>query len=42
MDVVDRVAGSATDFRDRPQTPQVMKTVTVDTFGVEYPEPKKL
>ena len=42
MDVVDRVAGTPTDFRDRPQTPQVMKTVTVDTFGVEYPEPKKL
>ena len=42
MDVVDRVAGTPTDFRDRPQTPQVMKTVTVDTFCVEYPEPKKL
>ena len=42
MEVVDAIAATATDFRDRPKTEQVMKTVTVDTFGVEYPEPKKL
>ena len=34
--------GVATDRSDRPVEPQVMKTVTVDTFGEEYPEPKKL
>ena len=27
--------------KDRPVEPPVMKTVTVDTFGVEYPEPEK-
>lgn len=42
MEVVDRIAASKTDFRDKPIAPQVMKTVTVETFGVEYPEPNKL
>ena len=42
MEIVDEIAGTPTDFQDRPKTPQVMKTVTVDTFGIEYPEPKKL
>jgi len=40
LDVVNKIAETATDFRDRPKTPQVMKSVTVDTFGVDYPEPK--
>ena len=42
LDVVDKIATTHTDFRDRPMKPQVMKTVTVDTFGVDYPEPEKL
>lgn len=42
QDVVDGIAETETDFQDRPRTPQVMKTVTVETFGVEYPEPDKL
>lgn len=42
LDVVDKIATTRTDFRDRPMKPQVMKTVTVDTFGVDYPEPEKL
>ena len=42
MDVVDKIAETATDYADRPLEDQVMKTVTVDTFGVEYPEPEKL
>ncbi len=40
LDIVDKIATTRTDFRDRPMTPQVMKTVTVDTFGVDYPEPE--
>ncbi len=40
LDVVDKIATTRTDFRDRPMTPQVMKSVTVDTFGVDYPEPE--
>ena len=41
MDVVDRIAGTQTDYSDRPMTEQKMETVTVDTFGVEYPKPTK-
>ena len=42
MDVVNRIAETATDYSDRPLEDQVMESVTVDTFGVEYPEPEKL
>ncbi len=42
QEIVDKIAGTETDFQDKPRTPQVMKTVTVETFGVEYPEPDKL
>lgn len=41
MDVVDRIAREDTDYSDRPLDVQRMKTVTVETFGVEYPEPEK-
>jgi peptidyl-prolyl cis-trans isomerase B (cyclophilin B) len=41
MDVVNRIAEEPTDYRDRPLADQVMKTVTVETFGVDYPEPEK-
>ncbi len=42
MDVVNQIAETATDYADKPLTPQVMKSVTVETFGVDYPEPEKL
>ena len=42
MDVVNRIAETATDYSDRPREDQVMKSVTVECFGVEYPEPEKL
>ncbi len=42
MDVVNRIAETATDYSDRPLENQVMKSVTAETFGVEYPEPEKL
>ena len=41
LDVVDKIASTRTDYNDKPRTPQVMKKVTVDTFGVEYPGPVK-
>jgi len=41
MDVVNKIAETKTDWNDRPLEDQVMETVTVDTFGVEYPEPEK-
>ena len=40
IEAVDRIAGVRTDFQDRPREEQKMKKVTVDTFGVDYPEPK--
>ena len=42
MDVVDKIADAATDYNDKPKTAQVMKKVTVDTRGVDYPEPQKV
>ncbi len=42
MENVNKIAETNTDYSDRPLTPQVMKTVTVDTFGVTYPEPEKM
>ena len=42
MEVVNKIAEVDTDFNDKPRTPQVMKSVTVETFGVDYPEPDKL
>ena len=41
MDVVDEIATTATDFRDKPLKAQRMKRVTAETFGVDYPEPQK-
>jgi len=41
MDVVNKIAETATDYSDRPLEDQVMETVTVETFGVDYPEPEK-
>ena len=41
-DVLDSIASVDTDWNDRPRKPQVMKTVTVETFGVDYGEPETL
>lgn len=40
MDTVDKIAETKTDFQDKPKEDQVMKTVTVETFGVDYEEPE--
>lgn len=42
LDVVDAIAGTKTDHNDRPKDDQRIKTVTVDTQGVDYPEPEKV
>lgn len=42
MDVVNRIAGTRTDWSDRPLEEQKIKSMTVETFGVTYPEPNKL
>lgn len=41
-DVLNKIAETDVDWSDRPRTPQVMKEVTVETFGVEYQEPDKM
>ena len=43
MEAVDRIAETKKDiYNDRPVKKQVMKKVTVDTFGETYPDPEKL
>jgi peptidyl-prolyl cis-trans isomerase B (cyclophilin B) len=42
MDVVDAIVSVDTDRNDKPLVDQRIATITVDTFGVEYPEPVKI
>ena len=42
MDIVHAIEHVKTGFSDRPSQPQVMKSVRVETFGIDYPEPEKL
>ena len=41
MDVVNKIAETDTDYSDRPLNIQKMAKVTVDTMGVDYPEPER-
>ena len=41
MDVVNEIAACDTDFSDKPLDPQIIRQMTVDTFGVDFPEPEK-
>ena len=40
LDVVDRIACTATDYADRPTEDQIIEKMEVDTQGVDYPEPE--
>ncbi len=42
MENVNKIAETRTGFQDRPVEEQRMKKVTVETFGVDYPEPQKM
>ena len=42
MDVADAIVGVKRDYNDKPINDQRMKKVTVETFGVEYPDPEKM
>lgn len=42
MEVADTIVSAQRDYNDRPLDDQRMKSVTVDTFGVDYPEPEKV
>lgn len=39
MDVADKIVATKTDYNDKPYEDQVMKKVTVDTFGEKFDEP---
>lgn len=40
MDVVNKIAETATDYRDRPLETQRIASMTAETFGTDYPEPR--
>ena len=42
LDVVDSIAQVGTDWSDRPMVPQIIESMTVETFGTDYPEPEKM
>ena len=42
MEAADAIVSAKRDWQDRPRQKQVMKKVTVETFGVDYPEPEKI
>ena len=42
MDIVNKIAETPTDYSDRPLEDQRITSMTVDTFGVDYPEPEKM
>lgn len=41
LEIVDAIAQTQTDYSDRPYEDQKIETMTVETFGVDYPEPEK-
>lgn len=42
MEVADEIVNSKSDYNDRPYEDQVIKTMTVDTFGETYEEPETI
>ena len=42
MEAVDKIVAAQRDYNDRPLDNQIMEKVTVETFGVDYPEPEKV
>ena len=42
MDTADAIVSVRRNYSDKPLEPQVMKSVTVETFGVDYPAPDRV
>ena len=42
MEIVNKIAEVPTDYSDRPMEEQKIKSMTVETFGVDFPEPDKI
>lgn len=41
LDTADQIVSARRDRSDKPLEDQVMESVTVETFGVDYGEPEK-
>ena len=41
MEFVNEIAETPTDWNDRPRVDQKIKTMTVETFGIDYPDAEK-
>lgn len=41
LDIVNKIAETPTNYNDRPEETQRIQSMTVETFGVDYPEPEK-
>lgn len=41
-DIVDKIANTKTDYRDKPEKEVKLKKVTVETFGENYEEPERV
>ncbi|MBW7573790.1 peptidylprolyl isomerase [Caproiciproducens faecalis] len=41
MEEAERIVSVRRDYRDKPYEDEIMKSVTVDTFGEDYDEPEK-
>lgn len=42
IEFVDKIAATNVDYNDKPLNKQKIKSITIDTFGVDYPEPEKI
>ena len=42
MDAVNTIAEVDTDYNDRPLDEQKIQSMTVETFGIDYPEPERM
>ena len=39
LTIVDKIAETQVDYSDKPVNEQKIKSMTVEIFGVDYPEP---
>ena len=42
IETVDEIASVPTNYNDKPRKDQVIKSISVQTFGIEYPQPEKV
>ena len=42
MEVADAIVNAKRNYMDKPLEDQRIKSMTVETFGVDYPSPEKV